>query len=192
MKRGGVRLTIQTTLFVSGIVASLAGETWAEEGGHGTHRPTAGKPPVKTTMEQLHRLGGVPRGWRFTLPEGDPVAGRHVFITMECYSCHRVQGEDFPAQKPDSGKVGPDLTGMGAHHPREYLAEAILNPNAVILTDDPRWVGPDGLSIMPSYGDTMILRQLTDLVAYLKSLTGSAPAGPASAEHPKEGGGHRH
>lgn len=134
--------------------------------------------PVRITMEQLHAAGGVPPGWRFAVPAGDPDAGREVFIAMKCYTCHDVAGEKFPAHKRDVGEVGPDLTGMGAHHQAEYLAESILNPNAVILVDDPRYVGPDGLSVMPEYLDTLTLRQLVDLVVYIKSLTpGRAAAG---------------
>lgn len=133
-----------------------------------------GSGPVRIMMEQLHAGGGVPPGWRFALPPGDPDVGREVFIAMKCYTCHEVAGEKFPAHKRDVGEVGPDLTGMGAHHPAEYLAEAILNPNAVILIDDPRYVGPDNLSIMPEYLDTLTLRELVDLVAYLKGLTPGA------------------
>ena len=33
------------------------------------------------------------------------------------------------------------------------------------------YTGPDGLSTMPSYADTMTLKQLVDVVAYLKSHT---------------------
>lgn len=132
------------------------------------------KGPVRVTMEALHASGGVPPGWKFTVPEGDPEAGREVFVKMKCYTCHNVSGEKFPAHKRDVGDVGPDLTGMGEHHPAEYLAESILNVNAVILTDDPKYTGPDKLSVMPEYLDTLTLRQWVDLVAYLKSLAPKA------------------
>jgi hypothetical protein len=36
----------------------------------------------------------------------------------------------------------------------------------------PGYTGPDGRSKMPSYADTMTLKQLTDVVAYLKSPQG--------------------
>jgi len=93
---------------------------------------------------------------------------------MECYSCHRVEGERFPARDAER-KPGPELTGMGDEHPAEYLAQAILNPNAVIITE-PGYTGPDGLSIMPSYVDLLTLQEWIDLVAYLKSLTGGGVA----------------
>jgi mono/diheme cytochrome c family protein len=69
--------------------------------------------------------------------------------------------------------VGPDLSGMGSHHPAEYFAESIINPNRVIVQGS-GYTGADGLSKMPSYGDTMTLQQLVDVAAYLKSLRGGA------------------
>jgi len=45
-----------------------------------------------------------------------------------------------------------------------------MNPNRVIVIG-PRYTGPDGLSRMPSYSETMTLKQLVDVVAYLRSLT---------------------
>ena len=123
-------------------------------------------PPI--TMEALHRAGGVPAGWKFTPPPGDPARGRQAFVDFGCFSCHPVQSEHF-ADRPDEQRPGPDLTGMGSHHPTEYFAESILNPDAV-LVDGPGYLGSDGRSIMPSYPD-MTLAQLADLVAYLKSST---------------------
>src|SRR3989454_763487 len=120
---------------------------------------------VRITMAALHQAGGVPPGWRFTVPPGDVGAGRRTFADAGCPSCHRVAREAFP---PPTGP-GPELTGMGSHHPAEYFVESILTPDAV-LVDGPGYIGPDGHSAMPSYPD-LTLRQLADLVAYLKSLT---------------------
>jgi mono/diheme cytochrome c family protein len=151
-----------------GLVAALAavGTARAQEAGE--------RPSRRMTMEELHRHGGVPPGWRFGFPAGDPRAGREVFVKLECHKCHAVGGETFPGVARDAGTVGPDLAGMGAHHPAEYLAESILDPNAVIVTA-PGFTGPDGRSVMPDYRDTLTVAELVDLVAYLKGLTGDAP-----------------
>jgi mono/diheme cytochrome c family protein len=134
-------------------------------------------PPIRTTMEALHASGGVPRGWTFAMPPGDPAAGRTAFAAMECHACHRVEGEHFPETAQRKGK-GPDLTAMGSHHPAEYFAESILNPNRVIV-EGAGYTGDDGLSTMPSYADSMTVKQLTDLVAYLTSLKGKVGHGHA-------------
>jgi mono/diheme cytochrome c family protein len=108
------------------------------------------------------------------LPEGNAQAGRKVFLDLGCHSCHEVKGEHFPQTPASSGNVGPELTGMGAFHPAEDLAESIVNPNAVIL-EGPGFIGPDGLSKMPSFDEDMTVAQLIDLVTYLKNLTSGGP-----------------
>jgi hypothetical protein len=125
-------------------------------------------------MAALHQAGGVPPGWKFTAPAGNVTAGRADFVSFGCYTCHDVQGEGFPTMAVGEKRPGPDLSGMGSHHPSDYFAESILNPNAV-LVDGPGYIGPDGRSVMPSYPD-MTLAQLADLVAYLGSLTSGGDA----------------
>jgi mono/diheme cytochrome c family protein len=132
--------------------------------------------PRRVSEDELHRHGGIPRGWKFSVPGGDPTQGRELFRQLECYKCHEIKTEKFPA--PSDGKyTGPELTGMGRIHPPEYIAESILYPNAVIV-DEPGATGPDGRSLMPSYADSLSLTQWVDLVAYLKSLT-------EGGEHPE-------
>lgn len=157
-----------------GALAAL--DARAQHAGHGA-APSAAA-PSKFTMEELHRSGGVPRGWRFTLPAGDPAKGRELFRELECFKCHAIKGENFPPPSSDGKNTGPELTGMGGQHPAEYMAESILTPNAV-LVDGPGFIGPDGRSIMPSFAESLSVTQLVDLVAFLKSLT-------------EPGGGHGH
>jgi mono/diheme cytochrome c family protein len=127
-------------------------------------------------MDELHSQGGVPRGWKFSLPGGgDAAKGRQLFADLECFRCHLIKDAGFPPTGGD-GKTGPELTGMGAHHPAEYFAESILSPDTV-LVEGPGWIGPDGRSIMPSYADSLSVAQLVDLVAFIKS---------------QGGGGHEH
>src|SRR5262249_50182213 len=78
-----------------------------------------------------HGEHGTPAGWKFTWPKGDPARGREVFRKLECYSCHEVRGESFPAVS-ERDRVGPELSAMGPLHDPEYFAEAIINPNAVV------------------------------------------------------------
>ncbi len=156
----------------------------------GTTLLSAQTAPRHSTMEQLHQGGGVPPGWRFTLPPGDAMRGKALFATLECYRCHVVAGAGFPTPGGDATHTGPELTGMGAHHPAEYFAESIIDPNAVVLAG-PGFTGPDGRSIMPSYADSLTVAQLQDLVAYLASLTQQAP-GATGAMHEHGAGGSAH
>lgn len=116
---------------------------------------------------------GMPADWKFTLPQGDPVEGRKVFIEVECYKCHEVKGETFPAVAAAEKGVGPELSQMAGMHPVEFFAEAIMNPNVVI---DPNakakgYLGDDGKSKMPNYNDVLTIKQVADLAAYPRSLT---------------------
>jgi len=93
-------------------------------------RPRA-EPGVRLTMDALHQQGGTPLGWQPTLAPGNPEAGRAAFESLGCSACHRIAGESFANAVADP--VGPDLTGMGSHHPPACFAEAILNPDAVLI-----------------------------------------------------------
>jgi len=129
-----------------------------------------------------HGEHGTPAGWTFTWPGGDPARGRGVFVKLECYSCHEVKGERFPAPG-GAGKVGPELSMMGPLHEAEYFAEAIVNPSAVIEKGK-GYEAPDGSSKMPSYNDSVAVQEVIDLVAFLRSLRppAAAPAGAGGHE----------
>lgn len=160
-------------LIVSTLGVAIAASAWGQGNMSSMESAqpstTKGPAPIRTTMEALHASGGVPKGWKFLVPPGDAAKGREVFVTMECFACHEVKGEAFPQSAKRGHEPGPELTGMGSHHPAEYFAESIMNPNRVIV-QGPGYTGPDGLSKMPGYGDTMTIQQLVDVVAYLKSL----------------------
>ena len=130
--------------------------------------------PGNSARDEIHQL----QDWTFTLPQGDPVKGRKVFVKLECYSCHQVLGEKFP--QPGGDAIGPELSQMASMHPLEYFVEAIMNPSAVI---EDRYRGADGRSKMPSFNDIMTVEELIDLATFLKSLgpghSSPAPGGRA-------------
>jgi mono/diheme cytochrome c family protein len=167
--RGSIQL-IASTLGLA-VAASAWGQGDMKSMGGGPSPAMKAPAPIRTTMAALHASGGVPKGWKFLMPLGDAAKGREVFVTMECFACHEVKGEDFPKTSKRGQEPGPELTGMGSHHPAEYFAESIINPNRVIV-QGAGYTGSDGLSKMPGYGDTMTVQQLVDVVAYLKSLKG--------------------
>jgi mono/diheme cytochrome c family protein len=180
------RPTVRGALLMLAATWLVAGSAAGHDVRHGANtQPDRGAlAPIRITMEALHAHGGVPPGWAFAMPTGSVPEGRQVFRTMECFACHAVRGEDFPRAVRTRESAGPELTSMGAHHPPEYFAESIVNPNRVIVLG-PGYTGPDGLSTMPSYAESMTLQQLVDVVAYLRSLTGpgGAIANPGGAVH---------
>jgi putative heme-binding domain-containing protein len=60
------------------------------------------------------------------LAKGDAARGEHIYRRAElaCIACHAIGGA--------GGKIGPDLTSIGASAPPDYLVEALLYPNAKI------------------------------------------------------------
>lgn len=57
---------------------------------------------------------------------GDPVRGEIIYrrADLACLSCHSIGGA--------GGKVGPDMTSIGASAPADYLVEALMQPSAKI------------------------------------------------------------
>lgn len=131
------------------------------------------------TKHEVSGEHGMPADWKFTLPKGDPVQGRTVFVQQECYKCHEIKGETFPALAKGERGVGPELSQMAGMHPVEFYAESIVNPNAVIDPEDKArgYLGEDGKSKMPDYSDVLTVKQLADLAIYLASLKGAKHTG---------------
>ena len=102
-----------------------------------------------------------------TLPKGDPQAGRQVFVTMGCPSCHAVAGDtEFP--DPVSANRGPTLGGYHGEQGPSRLAMSIFSPSHEIsATVRER---EDELSPMGDFSQAMTVRQFLDVVAYVGSL----------------------
>ena len=59
---------------------------------------------------------------------GDPASGEKVFSTEKfaCRKCHTIKGKQR--------SIGPNLTGIADKYSREKLVEAVLDPNAYVLS----------------------------------------------------------
>jgi quinoprotein glucose dehydrogenase len=91
--------------------------------------------------------------YRETLAGGDVEKGKKIFLEradVSCLRCHRINGE--------GGNAGPDLAGVAARHPREYLLESILYPNKQIAQ------GWETVIVRLKTGDVVsgVLKQETD------------------------------
>jgi len=151
-------------LLVLAATAVLVDSAPPRHAGHAGPSAPAVPGPFRLTMEELHASGGVPKGWTFVPPAGDAARGRGVFVRLGCFECHRIPEAKLPAP----ARPGPDLAGVGEHHPAGYILESILNPNAVVV-EGPGYTGQDGGSIMPDYRDRLSVGELLDLVAYLEA-----------------------
>jgi hypothetical protein len=105
----------------------------------------------------------------FFFPEGDAAAGREVFVSMGCYSCHEVPGETFPAPVARPPVPVP-LDSTVTQKTREQLAESILAPSHAIRLGAEDVDAPE-LSRMGDYTEALTVADLIGLVTYLKSLS---------------------
>lgn len=108
---------------------------------------------------------GLPAGWKFTLAEGDAVAGRAAFMELRCYMCHNVSlpCDDFPESKPG---VGRNLRVIFAGLPKEYAAQCLMNVHTIV--PDPCFDTQTAASATGPTQHQLTVKELTDLVAFLK------------------------
>jgi len=110
----------------------------------------------------------------FPVEQGDVAAGRQAFIDHRCHQCHNIADESMP---PLAGADRPILElGGPTTYVRSYadLTTSIINPDHAIseryrdqllLRGELPFESP---MPMPSL-DTMTVRQLIDIVAFLDS-----------------------
>lgn len=110
----------------------------------------AGKRPIKALEEKVKAYEATRdrtkpmQRFRETLAGGDAENGARIFFEkaeVSCVRCHKARGK--------GGEVGPDLTGIGGKKPREYLLQAIVEPDkeiakgfdtVVVVQDDGRTI----------------------------------------------------
>ena len=81
--------------------------------------------------------------------QGDPVAGKAVFASAGCTSCHTL------ADAGATGTIGPNLDA--ASPSADKVVERVTN----------------GQGVMPSFKDTLSEQQIQDVAAYVSSVAGS-------------------
>lgn len=96
------------------------------------------------------------------VPHGDAMSGELIYRRTElaCATCHAIGGV--------GGKVGPDMTSLGASAPVDYIVEALFDPNAKIkegfhsvqvVTEDDRVLS--GVEVQ-STAEELVLRDATN------------------------------
>ncbi len=82
---------------------------------------------VSQFRKQQEEQGSTLAKWSECLEGGDAARGREIFFgrsAASCRRCHKINSS--------GGEVGPDLSRSGLEKDRNYLLEAIVDPNAKI------------------------------------------------------------
>ena len=87
--------------------------------------------------------------------QGDPAAGRQVFLAQGCGGCHTFSAAGT------NGSAGPNLDESLQGKDAEFVRQSIVDPNAEVASG----FAPN---VMPQdYGQNLTQKQLDDLVAFL-------------------------
>ncbi len=113
--------------------------------------------------EGMHPANG------FFLPDGNPEAGKKAFTRLKCTSCHWVQNE-VDLSQPVTQKIGPMLGGKQAKYSAGWIANSLISPSHAIVWDSDGQAENSELSRMGDFTETMTVREMIDIVAYIRSL----------------------
>ena len=107
------------------------------------------------------------------LPKGDARAGRQAFQDLKCHVCHSVAGErEFAA--PIAETQAPRLNELLQLQTAADVATAIIAPSHSLSVRTSERVkaqlSRQGLSPMGDFSRVLTVRQLADLLAYLRRL----------------------
>ena len=115
-------------------------ETEAVEGGGGGETTPVETTPAETTPAETTPAGG----------EGDAAAGKAVFASAGCGSCHTL------ADAGSNGTVGPNLDQ--ANPPSDLVVTRVTN----------------GQGAMPPFKGQLTEQQIADVAAYVSSVAGAS------------------
>ena len=151
---GGSSLSDKSTPANAPTVVNSAPQTVDEQGNPvQTTPPTSGGTGGQTTGGGGQTTGG-------GAPTGDPAAGKTVFMSNGCGSCHTL------AEAGGSGTVGPDLDQVLKGKSPDFIHQSIIDPNAEIAPGFPPGVMPG------TYGQQLSPADLDNLVAFLSQVAG--------------------
>jgi hypothetical protein len=106
----------------------------------------------------------------FSLPSGNAEAGKIVYTTLQCHSCHTLPNIDqLPAT--DDSTISVKLGGkVSTSKTYGELVTSVINPSHRIARRyEPQNTDTAGQSKMRNYNDVMTVKQLIDLVSFLES-----------------------
>ena len=105
----------------------------------------------------------------FSLPEGDPVAGKEAFLYMQCNECHTIAGMDLPRvplADPPYVELGGQVTSVKTYGD---LVTSVINPSHRLAKGyAEEQVAEEGESNMYIYNRYMTVQELIDIVMFLQ------------------------
>ncbi|MBA3697735.1 MAG: hypothetical protein H0W78_02550 [Planctomycetes bacterium] len=105
-----------------------AGFNTAQElGGRGTKlaaKFSAIRPARPTAVHSGDKPADLPAWMEYTQKNGIASKGEARYFGLNCQICHAIGGA--------GGKLGPDMTTLGASAPLDYIIESVLNPQAKV------------------------------------------------------------
>jgi sulfur-oxidizing protein SoxX len=125
-------------------------------------------------LATLAACGGRHSPAGFRLPEtGDIARGQSAFEQLRCWTCHTVDDAELPA--PTAANVVP--LGGAVHELRTdgYLVTSVIHPSHRLANQPLEQIAVEGESRMPDYAQSLTVRQLVDIVAFLQSKYRYAP-----------------
>jgi cytochrome c2 len=146
-----VAMMFAVTVFASEDEEAQGGEAAAETTGQGEGEPTSERPV-----------------------RGDAAAGRTLFMSLGCGSCHA-----FAAAGTDAS-VGPNLDESLEGDDADHIRESIVNPRADVERGFP--------PIMPAEFGDLSAKQLDDLIAFLSGAPEQGETEPAETQPAETGG----
>ena len=126
---------------------------------------------------------GPKSGAGLRLPDGDVQRGKAAFLELKCNTCHTVAGTEIPSPSQDYAYVRVVVLGGEVRQVKTYgaLVTSIINPSHSLAPGYPKeLIAKGNESAMTNFNDTMTVRQLIDLVAFLQSRYEFVPPEPAT------------
>ena len=126
---------------------------------------------------------GPKSGAGLRLPDGDVQRGKAAFLELKCNTCHTVAGTEMPTPSKEYAYVRVVVLGGEVRQVKTYgaLVTSIINPSHSLAPGYPKeLITKDHQSAMANFNDTMTVRQLIDLVAFLQSRYEFVPPEPAT------------
>ena len=149
-----ILVTVILTIAMLGAVEVFAKEEHGEAATHET-TPEPAPPPSPPTPEP--QQPPPPMSTTTEEPSGSPEAGKAVFASAGCGSCHTFSAAG------SSGTIGPNLDETLGDKDAAYARRGIVEPDAEVAEGYSADVMPE------TYDEQLSAEQIDDLVAFLTS-----------------------